>query len=346
MKNIQQVMKPFYKVVTIAISLSITTTMSFAQNLERRGDNNKCGYVESGAKKGFMGWKFVIKDNFTCSSKEFDKETNLAIVQSHSNNKWGIINTKGETIIPFEYSEELSMSKGKIAAKKDGKWGLIDTSGKTVLPFEYDYIKPESTDKTTILLVRKGEKPNAKYGFIDFAGKILVPIEYDEVRFVPMSVSNGSRHYNLKKEGKYGLYGLDEGKFLTDVKYDNPLHFTSTSLPLVYKGTMDGDEYEISETGAEKYLGEGKPKNNSSSTSSSNSSTKKADNKKDAHVQSTAKKEEPKKQVRYACTRCGASGVGEGSSPADRDLSGNRACKGTYKDGKAYSYTSHAWKKQ
>ena len=157
MKNIQQVMKPFYKVVTIAISLSITTTMSFAQNLERRGDNNKCGYVESGAKKGFMGWKFVIKDNFTCSSKEFDKETNLAIVQSHSNNKWGIINTKGETIIPFEYSEELSMSKGKIAAKKDGKWGLLDTSGKTVLPFEYDYMKPESTDKTTVLFVRKGE---------------------------------------------------------------------------------------------------------------------------------------------------------------------------------------------
>lgn len=344
MKNIQQVMKPFYKVVTIAISLSITTTMSFAQNLERRGDNNKCGYVESGAKKGFMGWKFVIKDNFTCSSKEFDKETNLAIVQSHSNNKWGIINTKGETIIPFEYSEELSMSKGKIAAKKDGKWGLLDTSGKTVLPFEYDYMKPESTDKTTVLFVRKGEKPNAKYGVIDFTGKILVPIEYDMFQFVPMSVSNGSRHYNFKKDEKFGLYGIDEGKFLTDVKFDKALWFTSTKLPLVYKGTIDGDEYEISETGEEKYLGQGTPKTSSvssSSNSSNNSSAKKTDNKKEAPSKSTAKKDEPKKEVRYACTRCGASGVGEGSSPPSRDMSGVRACKTS-----SSSYTSHAWKKQ
>lgn len=269
-------MKNTKKSAIFVVGLLFVATMSFAQNLERRGENNKCGYVESGAKKGFMGWKFVIKDNFTCSSKEFDKETNLAIVQSHSNNKWGVINTKGETIIPFEYSEELSMSKGKIAAKKDGKWGLLDTSGKTVLPFEYDYMKPESTDKTTVLFVRKGEKPNAKYGVIDFTGKILVPIEYDMFQFVPMSVSNGSRHYNFKKDEKFGLYGIDEGKFLTDVKFDKALWFTSTKLPLVYKGTIDGDEYEISETGEEKYLGAGKPKSSSTaSISSSNSSAKK-----------------------------------------------------------------------
>lgn len=160
------------------------------------------------------------------------------------------------------------------------------------------------------------------------------------IRFVPMSVSNGSRHYNLKKDGKFGLYGLDEGKFLTDVKYDAEIWFTSTKLPLVYKGKMDGDEYEISESGEEKYLGAGKPKSNSesSSSSSSKSSTaKKTDSKKEAPV----RKEETKKETRYACTRCGTAGISENNAPPTKDLSGVRACKTP-----STTYTSHAWKKQ
>ena len=315
------------KCSALTMSFLFGATMFSAQELEKRGANNKCGYVLKGSKSGLLGPKFVIKDNFTCSSKEFD-ETGLAVVQSVSNNKWGVINKKGEIVIPTEYQEGTSMSNGKIVAKKDGKWGLIDTEGKILLPFVYDYLNAESTDKTKILLARKGDNPK-QYGFIDFSGKILVPIEYDEVRFVPMSVSNGSRHYNLKKDGKYGLYGLDEGKLLTEVKYDNPLHFTSTKLPLVYKGTMDGDEYEISETGVEKYLGAGKPKNNSlSSTSSASSTTKKTDSKKDA----------PEKSYTFKCVRCNHTETKTGSgSPAGGKCSAHVRSSG--------SSTSHTWKK-
>ncbi len=311
-----------------ATGLLLATTMSFAQDLERRGENNKCGYVAKGAKKGFMGWKYVIKDNFTCSSKEFDEKTNLAAVQSVSNNKWGVINKKGETVIPFEYQEGLDIKNEKIVAKKDGKWGLLDTSGKILIPFEYDYLNAESTKNTTVLLARKGENPK-QYGFIDFSGKILVPIEYDEVRFVPMSVSNGSRHYNLKKNGKYGLYGIDEGKFLTEIKYDQPLHFTSTNLPLVYKGKIDGDEYEISETGVEKYLGAGTPKSSSDSkNSSNNSSAKKTDSKKDA----------PEKSYTFKCVRCNHTETKTGSgSPAGGKCSAHVRGSG--------SSTTHTWKK-
>ena len=324
-------LKKMKKLITSILSaiLLFISAKSFAQDLESRGDNDKCGYVKKGAKKGFMGWKFVIKPDFTCSSKNFDPETNLAVAESSANQKWGVINKNGEVAIPLEYQEGTDISNGKIIAKKDGKWGILDTAGKVLLPFEYDYMNAEQTEKTKILLVRKGEKPNSKYGFVDFNGKILVPIEYEIIKFVPISISNGSRHYNLKKDGKFGLYGLDEGKFLTEVKYDAELWFTSLQKPAVYKGSMDGDDYEISETGAEKYLGEGKPKSNSASNkSSTSSSAKKSDSKKDMAAKSST----------FKCVKCtttetktGGGSPSGGTCPAHVKGSGGS--------------TSHTWKK-
>lgn len=314
--------------ILAAALLSATVTV-YAQDLESRGDNNKCGYVKKGAKKGFMGWKFEIKADYTCSSKNFDEETNLAVVESSATQKWGVINKKGEVVIPLEYQEGTDISNGKIIAKKEGKWGILDTTGKVLLPFEYDYMNAEQTGKTKVLLVRKGETPNRKYGFIDYSGKILVPIEYDIIKFVPISMSNGSKHYNLKKEGKFGLYGLDEGKFLTDVKYDAELWFTSMQKPIVYKGSMDGDEYEISETGVERYLGAGKPKNNSESNkSSTSSSAKKSDAKKDALAKSTT----------FKCVKCNTTETKTGSgSPSGGTCPAHVRGSG--------GSTSHTWKK-
>jgi hypothetical protein len=313
----------------LAAALLFATATSYAQDLERRGDNNKCGYVTKGAKRGFMGWKFLIKADYTCSSREFDAETNLAVVQSTATQKWGAINKKGEIVIPLEYQEGTDISNGKIVAKKDDKWGILDTAGKTLLPFEYDYLNAENTDKTKVLLARKGESPR-KYGFIDYNGKILVPIEYEIVKFIPMPPSNGSTHYNMKKDGKYGLYGLDEGKFLTKVKYDREIYFTSMDMPLVYKTEMDGDEYEITEAGVEKYMGTGKPKSNSDSNSSSGSSSGK---------KTASKKDAPAKSGTFKCTKCNqtttVSGNGTpngGTCPAHVRGSG--------------SSTSHTWKRQ
>lgn len=317
------------KTPILVLAMLFTATTSFAQDLEKQGESNKCGYVLKGAKKGFMGWKYVIKREYTCSSKEFDQQTNLAVVQSAVDEKWGVINKKGEVVIPLVYQEGTVISNGVVVAKKDGKWGLLDVAGKTLLPFEYDYMNPEESKKTKVLVVRKGEGANRQYGLIDYSGKILVPIEYELITFVPMSISNGSRHYNMKKNGKFGLYGLDEGKFLTDIKYDAEIWFTSTKLPLVYKGTMDGDEYEITETGSEKYLGAGKPKTSSSSTKSSNSSTAK---------KTDSKKETPAKSNTFKCVRCSQTTTQSGGgSPAGGSCPAHVRGSG--------SSTSHTWKK-
>jgi hypothetical protein len=92
---------------------------------------------------------------------------------------------------------------------------------------------------------------------------------------------------------------------------------------------MDGDEYEITETGSEKYLGAGKPKNNSSSTKSSNSSTAK---------KTDSKKEAPAKSYTFKCTKCSQTATKLGSgSPAGGSCPSHVRGSG--------SSTSHTWNK-
>ena len=317
-------MKKLVTQISVAALLFATTT-SYAQDLKKEGENNKCGYVTKGAKRGLMGWKFVIKADYTCRSGEFDAETNLALVQSSANNKWGIINKKGELVIPLEYQEGTAISNGKIVAKKDDRYGLLDATGKILLPFEYDYMTEETSEKSKVLLVRKGENPNRKYGLIDYNGKIIVPIEYDIIRFVPITMSNGSKHFNMKKDGKYGLYGLDEGKFLTGVVFDSEINITSMQKPIVYKGNMDGDEYEITEAGVAKYIGAGKPKSTSSPSSSSASKT-------------APKKAATATSSTFKCVKCNQTETKAGNgSPSGGKCSAHVSGSG--------SSTSHTWKK-
>jgi hypothetical protein len=320
-------MKKLIKQIFLVALVFVTVTTG-AQDLERRGDSNKCGYVTKGASKGFMGWKFVIKADYTCSSREFDAETNLAVVQSSADQKWGVINKKGEVVIPLVYQDGTAMDNGKIVAKKDEKWGILDTTGKIVLPFDYDYLNAQKTDKTKVLLARKGESPR-KYGFIDYSGKVLVPIEYEIIKFIPMPPSNGSTHYNMKKDGKYGLYGLDEGKFLTTMIYDREIYFTSMNMPLVYKSQMDGDDYEISEAGVAKYMGAGKPKSSSISSSSSSSSSS---------TKSSAKKDTSAQSYTFKCVKCNQTQTKTGNgSPSGGSCPAHVRGSG--------SSTSHTWKK-
>ncbi|HMN32900.1 MAG: WG repeat-containing protein [Chitinophagaceae bacterium] len=299
--------KPVTKIVlkaTLLIGMTFASTMSFAQELEKQptAGNGSCGYVIKGSKKGLMGPKFVIKPVYTCSSKDFDEQAGIAIVQGKESNLWGAINKTGEVVIPLEYKEELFLKNGKIVAQKDGNKGLLGTDGKTIIPFEYNALVDNSSNKTHALLAKK----NSKWGLIDYTGKVLVPIEYEQIRDVPLTPSNGSKHFNLKQNGKYGLYGLDEGKLLTEVKYDNQLMFTTINTPIVYKTERDGGAYEVSEKGVETYVGAASSGSSSpSSSSSSSSSSSKTDNKK---VDSKEKKEKPAKEMKtYTCRYCGKS---------------------------------------
>ncbi len=60
-------------------------------------------------------------------------------------NKWGLINVNGKTILPFEYEEIkldnwVNSPKPYALVKKSGKWGMVDTTGKAILECKYKSI--------------------------------------------------------------------------------------------------------------------------------------------------------------------------------------------------------------
>jgi len=117
--------------------------------------------------------KMVIPDTYS-DATDFQQE--IALVKKGK--KYGLINTKGETVVDFQYDnfaemvmvEEDKMSStgtheslmgfilkgGYISLEKNKKWGYIDLKGNVVIPFEYDQVwEPESDNK---VMVRKGDK--------------------------------------------------------------------------------------------------------------------------------------------------------------------------------------------
>ncbi|MBR5920233.1 MAG: WG repeat-containing protein [Bacteroidales bacterium] len=63
------------------------------------------------------------------------------MAKAKTNDKWGVINEKGETIIPFEFEALGRISDGLAKAKSNSKWGCINEKGETIIPFNYDDIE-------------------------------------------------------------------------------------------------------------------------------------------------------------------------------------------------------------
>ena len=124
--------------------------------------------------------------------------------------KYGAINTKGETIVPFQYRDaqehhdglawadrfnkrglELINTKGEIVAtysrihevqcfseglaavKIDKKWGYINTAGEVVISPKYDEVR--TFEDGLALVENKGY-----WGVINSAGELIVPCEYEK----------------------------------------------------------------------------------------------------------------------------------------------------------------------
>ena len=60
----------------------------------------------------------------------------LAVV-SKSNNK-GVIDTKGEIVIPFKYEDLSGFSEGFSIVKKGNKYGYINKRNELIIPYTYD----------------------------------------------------------------------------------------------------------------------------------------------------------------------------------------------------------------
>lgn len=134
--------------------------------------------------KGALKWGFCSPDKtilIECKYMEiYFFSEDLACVQNcfdwyTEDKKWGYINRKGETVIPFIYELATSFTNGLAKVmNKDGKWGLINILGNTILDLQYDEIGDFYGDYATVML-------NSKFGVINIYGNLIIVPKYNYI---------------------------------------------------------------------------------------------------------------------------------------------------------------------
>lgn len=180
------------KKIACTLSLILVATLGFAQNLTVFNKDGKWGWKDENGKK------VVIKPIYE-AEQGFNSELGLGIVQL--NQKWGMIDKAGNTVIPFEYESLVVQEKGRIAAKKNGKTGFIDKDNKEILPFKYDVIRGSSYGEVYFV------KLNGKWGMMSLDLQELNEIKYDKITLFGVNpyVYKGTREgqeYRLDARGQ------------------------------------------------------------------------------------------------------------------------------------------------
>lgn len=153
----------------------------------------------------------------------------------------GVINEKGEEIIPLAMQEIVGEGEGLIAVGRensngDMKYGYVNYQNEIVIPLEYDYAYGFSNNG--LGLVQKDEK----WGYIDIEGNVVIDFQFD---------SAGPFEAN-------GLAYVEEGKFINEnggtvttvpekytimqnnIEINRPSAFDLNGLAVVGKKTENG----------------------------------------------------------------------------------------------------------
>ena len=129
------------------------------------------------------------------------------LVPFKNKGEYGFLDTKGRTIIPFEYDTVYKgFREGFAIVGKDKKAGVIDRKGKVIIPFEFLSI---GEYKNKLIPV---ENEKGLWGFYSYEGKPLVECLYDNFRI------GEKGRLIVQQTGKWGAIDI-KGNVLLDFNY-------------------------------------------------------------------------------------------------------------------------------
>jgi len=96
------------------------------------------------------------------------------LILNKKNEKWGLINNKGDIIVPYVYDYLSPLNSGGLKAQKENKYGIINETNEILTPFIYDKIVQKKISDKHIIVSMDGMK-----GVIDKNNNILLPLEYE-----------------------------------------------------------------------------------------------------------------------------------------------------------------------
>jgi hypothetical protein len=96
--------------------------------------------------------------------------------------RYGLLNRSGALVLPVQYRTllqgALPVAPHLFVAQLEDKWGLIDSAGRVVIPFEWDLLQAASAGLIAAKRTGNGSK-EMHYGFLGIAGEVLLPPIYN-----------------------------------------------------------------------------------------------------------------------------------------------------------------------
>ena len=176
---------------------------------------SKNGKTEVIDEDGKILFPIGLYDDITKLNCTYNTQESFCAITASKNGKWGCVDIKNKTVLPFEFDKSFVFSDS-MWVSKNNKWGRITYSGNIIIPFQYDEMRfPEYLIFSEYYLYYAA-KSNNKWGCIKDDGQTVIPFEYD----LPMV-------YNDKmwvvKDGKWGCINKDM-KQLIDFKFDTTIY--------------------------------------------------------------------------------------------------------------------------
>ncbi|WP_291727311.1 WG repeat-containing protein [Bernardetia sp.] len=157
----------------------------------------------------------------TIDSMTYFSENRLPI---KAGGKWGLMDEKGQVILPPTYSYIFPFENGSAKVKTGENFGIIDKTGKAILPLEYEYIG--SFENGMALMVK-----SKQVGVVDNKGKIIITPQYER-----LSLENGI--IRARKNGKWGIIN-SQNKTLLPFEYQYISTF-SENTAIIRKNNLWG----------------------------------------------------------------------------------------------------------
>lgn len=135
---------------------------------------------------------------------------NMAVF-TDKNDKYGLLNLKGDTILPCKYTLLYPDGTGKYVLFRENtdSMGMMNLKGKVIFPNIYTYIRPTSKPECFILCNAKNQ-----FGFFTPSKEILA-LEYESI-----NTSSEGKYIVAKRNGKVAILDF-EGKIIVPYDYDN-----------------------------------------------------------------------------------------------------------------------------
>ena len=105
-----------------------------------------------------------------------------------------ILDLKGNFVLNFKYDNLriISLEPFLLIAELNNKYGVINLKDETIIPFEYEVLRPCEDKNNKYLIASKGY---SNYGIIDINNNIIVPFE-DHCRMCPLSDETFIKSYD------------------------------------------------------------------------------------------------------------------------------------------------------